>query len=186
MSDVTRILSAIEQADHRAADELLPLVYEELRSLAAQKLAQEKPGQTLQGTALVHEAYIRLVGSEKPNWDSRGHFFAAAAEAMRRILVENARRKRRLKHGRDYQKIDLEEAEIAIEDPPEDLIVLDKALIKLAEEERIVADVVKMRYFAGLTLEQVAEFLGITRRTVDRYWAYARAWLHQEIKQSEK
>ena len=186
MSDVTRIISAIEQGDAKAADELLPLVYEELRRLAAQKMSHEPPGQTLQATALVHEAYIRLVGSEAQDWSGRTHFFAAAAEAMRRILIDNARRKQRLKRGGKQQKIDLDKAEIAIEGPSTDLIALDEALVKLAEEDRIVADLVKMRYFAGLSLGQAAAILGVSRRTADRYWFYARAWLYQEITSEHK
>ena len=181
MSDVTRILTAIEQGDPRAADELLPAVYQELRRLAAQKLSRERPGQTLQATALVHEAYIRLVGAEGQNWRSRTHFFAAAAEAMRRILIENARRKQRLKRGGGRQRVDLEDADLAIDEPSTDLVALDEALTKLAEDDPVVAELVKIRYFAGLTLAQAAELLGISRRTADRYWAYARAWLYQEI-----
>lgn len=186
MSDVTRILIAIEQGDARAADRLIPLVYQELRHLAAQKLSQERPGQTLQATALVHEAYIRLVDAEGQHWKSRGHFFAAAAEAMRRILIENARRKRRLKHGGGQQRVELEDADLAIEEPSDNLIALDEALIKLTQEDQVVAELVKMRYFAGLSGEQAAEILGISRRTADRYWAYARAWLYQEITKGEK
>ena len=185
MSDVTRILTAIEQGDVRAADELLPLVYEELRRLAAVKMSRELPGQTLQPTALVHEAYLRLVEDEPQNWNSRGHFFAAAAEAMRRILIENARRKQRYKHGGGQHRIDLEDADITIDDPSTDIIALDEALIKLGEEDRIVAELVKLRYFAGLTLEQTANILGVSRRTADRYWAYARAWLYQEINKAD-
>ena len=181
MSDVTRILTAIEQGDPRAADELLPAVYQELRRLAAQKLSRERPGQTLQATALVHEAYIRLVGAEGRNWRSRTHFFAAAAEAMRRILIENARRKQRLKRGGGRQRVDLEDADLAIDEPSTDLVALDEALTKLAEDDPMVAELVKIRYFAGLTLAQAAELLGISRRTADRYWAYARAWLYREI-----
>jgi RNA polymerase sigma factor (TIGR02999 family) len=181
MTDVTRILSAIEQGDAKAADELLPLVYEELRRLAARKISHEPPGQTLQATALVHEAYIRLVGPEAQNWNSRTHFFAAAAEAMRRILIDNARRKKRLKHGGGQQKIDLNDAEITANGPSTDLIALDEALSKLYIEEPKVADLVKMRFYAGLSLDQAATALGISRRTADRYWAYARAWLYQEI-----
>ena len=181
MSEVTRILTAIEQGDARAADELLPLVYQELRRLAAQRMKQEKPGQTLQATALVHEAYIRLVGSESQNWDGRTHFFAAAAEAMRRILIENARRKKSLKHGGGHQRVDLDDANLAIEVPSDDLIALDEALTKLAEKAPAVAELVKLRYFAGLTVEQVAEIQGISRRTAGSHWAYARAWLHREI-----
>lgn len=181
MSDVTRILSAIEGGDTRAADKLLPLVYEELRLLAAQKLSQEPPGHTLQATALVHEAYIRLVGSEAQTWNSRTHFFSAAAEAMRRILIDNARRKQRIKRGGRRQKVDLDKAEVAIEGPSTDLIALDEALSKLDKEDPIVANVVKMHFYAGLSLGQAAAALGISRRTADRYWAYARAWLYQEI-----
>jgi len=186
MSDGTRILNAVEHGDVMAADELLPLVYEELRHLAAQKMSQERPGQTLQATALVHEAYIRLVGAEAQNWSGRTHFFAAAAEAMRRILIENARRKQRCKHGADRHRVDLDDPEITIEGPSTDLIALDEALTKLAEEEPVVAELVKMRYFAGLTLEQAAAVLGVSRRTADRYWAYARAWLYQQITMAEK
>ncbi len=181
MSDVTRILSAIEHGDAKAAGELLPLVYDELRRLAAAKMAHESPGQTLQATALVHEAYIRLVGSDKMSWNGRTHFFAAAAEAMRRILIEKARRKHRLKHGGDMQKVDLDDAFINIEEPSEDIIALDEALTKLAAEDPVKADLVKLRYFAGLTIEQSAEILGISRATADRYWSYARAWLFHEI-----
>jgi len=186
MSDVTRILVAIEQGDAKAADELLPLVYEELRRLAAQKMSQELPGQTLQATALVHEAYIRLLGAENQNWSGRGHFFAAAAEAMRRILIENARRKQRRKHGGGRQKVELDDADVAIEGPKTDIIALDEALAKLAEEDKIVAELVKLRYFAGLTLGQAANILGVSQRTADRYWAYARAWLYQEITKADK
>jgi RNA polymerase sigma factor (TIGR02999 family) len=186
MSDVTRILTAIEQGDAKAADELLPLVYEELRRLAARKMSHEQPGQTLQATALVHEAYVRLVGSEAGNWSSRTHFFAAAAEAMRRILIENARRKHRCKHGADYRRVNLDDADVAVEGPSTDLIALDEALAKLAQEDRPAADLVKLRYFAGLSLDEAAAVLGVSRRTADRYWAYARAWLYQEITKAEK
>jgi len=183
MSDVTRILNAIERGDPRAADELIPLVYEELRLLAAQKLARESPGQTLQATALVHEAYMRLVGSEKQDWDSRGHFFAAAAEAMRRILVDNARRKKSLKRGGDRKQVDLKEAILADHSnvSSDYLIALDRALTKLAEEDGLKADLVKLRYFAGLTIQQTAKALGISEATAKRYWTYARAWLVREI-----
>jgi RNA polymerase sigma factor (TIGR02999 family) len=184
MTDVTRILSAIEQGDVRAVDELLPAVYQELRHLAAQKLSCEPPGQTLQATALVHEAYIRLVGQEVQNWKSRTHFFAAAAEAMRRILVENARRKQALKHGGGQQKVDIDDALLAIEQPSEDLIALDEALEKLSKKDKIKADLVKLRFFAGLTSEQAAEVVGISHNTADQYWAYARAWLRLEITRS--
>ena len=181
MTEVTRILNAIEQGDARAADKLLPLVYQELRRLAGLKMSQEPPGQTLQATALVHEAYIRLVGAENQNWSSRGHFFAAAAESMRRILIENARRKQRRKHGGGQQRVELDDADVAIEGPLTDIIALDEALAKLAEEDRIKADLVKLRYFAGLTIEQAAKILEISRATAERYWSYARAWLFHEI-----
>jgi len=181
MNHVTRILTAIEQGDAKAADELLPLVYEELRRLAAHKMSHEPPGQTLQATALVHEAYIRLVGSEDQNWSGRTHFFSAAAEAMRRILIDNARRKQRLKRGGGQKRIDLDDADITMNGPSTDLIALDEALSKLVEEDPIVANLVKMHFFAGLPLGQAAAALGISRRTADRYWAYARAWLYQEI-----
>ncbi len=186
MSDVTQILNAIEQGDARAVDKLLPAVYDELRRLAAWKLTQERPGQTLQATALVHEAYIRLVGSEAQSWKSRNHFFAAAAEAMRRILIENARRKKRLKRGGEHRRVDFEDATMAIEEPSENLIALDEALAMLAREDPVLAELVKLRYFAGLTIEQAAKILGISGRTADRYWAYARAWLYQEIAKAEK
>lgn len=186
MSDITRILTAIEQGDAYAADKLLPLVYDELRRLAALKMSQERPGQTLQATALVHEAYLRLLGSEANNWKGRTHFFAAAAEAMRRILIENARRKQRQRHGGGRQKVDIHESDIVIEGPSTDLVALDEALTKLAEQEPEVAELVKMRYFAGLTLEQAAAILGVSRRTADRWWAYARAWLYEQITDTEK
>lgn len=182
MSDVTRILSAIEQGDPQAAEHLLPLVYDELRKLAAVKLAQEKPGQTLQATALVHDAYIRLVDTDKiQNWNSRGHFFAAAAEAMRRIVIERARRKRRLRHGGGRQRLDLDCLNFADEGPACNLLALDEALVRLAAEEKVVADLVKLRYFAGLTAAQAAETLGISLRTANRHWAYAKAWLFQQL-----
>jgi RNA polymerase sigma factor (TIGR02999 family) len=181
MSKVTQILTAIEQGDTKAANKLLPLVYEELRRLAAHKMSHELPGQTLQATALVHEAYIRLVGSEAMNWNSRTHFFSAAAEAMRRILIDNARRKHRLKWGGGREKVDLEDAELAIETPSEDIIALDEALTKLAFQDKAKADLVKLRYFAGLTLEQAAEILGFSNTTAKRHWTYARAWLYRQI-----
>lgn len=183
MSDVTRILVAIEQGDAKAADELLPLVYEELRLLAAQRLSQERPGQTLQATALVHEAYLRLVGTEDQSWDNKGHYFKAAAEAMRRILIENARRKKSPKHGGDRQKIDLNEAVLIVGDrvPSETIIALDEALEKLSMKDKIKADVVRLRYFAGLTSKQAAEILKISPTTAKRYWIYSRAWLLREI-----
>jgi len=183
MSDVTRILNAIEQGDTRAADQLLPLVYEELRLLAAQKLSHEKPGQTLQATALVHEAYLRLVGTEDQSWDSKGHFFKAAAEAMRRILVENARRKKSPKHGGDRKQVGFNEMVLVVGDrvPSETMIALDEALKKLSERDKIKSDVVRLRYFAGLTSEQAAAILKISPTTAKRCWMYARAWLLREI-----
>jgi RNA polymerase sigma factor (TIGR02999 family) len=185
MHEVTRILSAIEQGDPQAAGQLLPLVYDELRRLAAEKMAQEKPGQTLQATALMHEAYIRLLDVEKAqHWDSRGHFFAAAAEAMRRILVENARRKRGPKHGGTHARQELMEADGAAPEESERLLALDEALTKLAGRDPKVAELVKLRYFAGLTIKQAAEILGVSPRTADHYWAYAKAWLREEIDNS--
>jgi RNA polymerase sigma factor (TIGR02999 family) len=183
MSDVTRILNAIEGGDHKAADELLPLVYEELHLLAAQKMAQEKPGQTLQATALVHEAYLRLVGEEAQDWKNHGHFFKVAAEAMRRILIDSARRKKSLKHGGERQKIDLDQAILTQDGVSsiDDLIALDEALARLSADEEIRAEVVKLRYFAGLNVEQTADILEISPATVKRYWSYARAWLLREI-----
>src|SRR5262245_45102204 len=182
MSDVTRILSAIEEGDPHAAEQLLPLVYAELRKLAAQMLAQEKPGQTLQATALVHEAYLRLVDVEKvQHWDSRGHFFAAAAEAMRRILVENARHKQALKRGGDLGRQALNEVQLAAPEPREDLLAVDEALNRLAVSDPAAASLVQLRYFAGLTLAEAAQALGISPRSAGRLWAYARAWLRREI-----
>jgi RNA polymerase sigma factor (TIGR02999 family) len=182
MNDVTGVLSAIEQGDPQAAEQLLPLVYDELRKLAAQKLAQEKPGQTIQATALVHEAYLRLVDTEKvQRWNSRGHFFAAAAEAMRRILVNRARDKRRLKRGGDRERVELGDLAIAQEAGSLDILALDEALEGLACEEPACAELVKLRFFAGLTQEDAALALGVTRRTANRYWAFARAWLRQSL-----
>ena len=186
MSDVTRILNAIERRDEKATDELLPLVYEELRVLAARKLSKETPGQTLQATALVHEAYLRLVGDEPRSWDNRGHFFAAAAEAMRRILIDNARRKRSAKHGGHRHRLDLAGVEPAAEQALDDLLDLDEALAKLAATDAAKAELVKLRYFAGLTLEQAAQVLGISRSSVYENWAYARAWLRAEISKGDK
>jgi RNA polymerase sigma factor (sigma-70 family) len=202
MSDVTQILAQIDAGDPAAAEQLLPLVYEELRKLAAAKLAHEKPGQTLQATALVHEAYLRLVGSDRRaepeaaggdstgqsgpaeadgTYNSRGHFFAAAAEAMRRILVEQARRKGRAKHGGGRQRVDLDsQAEIG-QETDDDLVALDEALQRLQQEEPAAAEVVKLRYFAGLTIEEAAQALDISVRTASRHWAYARAWLYQRL-----
>jgi RNA polymerase sigma factor (TIGR02999 family) len=180
MNDVTRILTAIDGGDPRAAEQLLPLVYEELRKLAAARLAHEKPGQTLQATALVHEAYLRLVGDDpKEHWDSRGHFFAAAAEAMRRIVVETARRKKRTKHGGGRERVEVELADLPTRLPPDDLIALDEALGQLSEIDPVKARLVTLRYFAGLTIEKAAEALNISRVTAHRYWTFARAWLHQ-------
>jgi len=183
MTDVTRILNAIERGDAGAADDLLPLVYEELRHLAAQKLSQEPPGQTLQATALVHEAYIRLVEAECRNWNSRNHFFMAAAEAMRRILIENARCKMSLKRGGGCQRVDLDDA-AALNEDSSDLIALDEALAKLAAEDPTKVDLVKLRYFAGLSIDQAAEVLGISRATAVRHWSFTRAWLFQYVKRS--
>jgi RNA polymerase sigma factor (TIGR02999 family) len=178
MSDLTAILDAIQNGDPHAAEQLLPLVYDELRKLAAVKLAQEKPGQTLQATALVHEAYLRLVDQDRAqHWNSRGHFFAAAAEAMRRILVESARRKGRLKRGGGRKQVPLEDVALPVEDHADDLLALDEALTKLAQEEPVKAEVVKLRYFAGLTLDEVAVCLNISPATAKRSWAVARAWL---------
>ncbi len=181
MTDVTRILKVIEQGDAKAADELLPLVYEELRLLAAQKLSQEKPGQILQATALVHEAYIRLVGDEAQSWNSRGHFFCAAAEAMRRILVESARRKGRLRRGGNRDRVSLDDVDLAIGDLPEDVVALDEALSKLSEKKPLIGKAIELRYFTGLTLAQIAGILGVSERTVSSYWTYAKAWLYREI-----
>lgn len=188
MSNVTRILAAMEQGDPHAADELLPLVYDELRRLAAAKLAFEKPGQTLQATALVHEAFVRLTASpagqpdqSAPHWDGRGHFFAAAAEAMRRILVENARRKRRVRHGGEWEREELTDVPAVLPAVREDLLALDAALDRLKGVNSQAVELVQLRYFAGLSLENAAEMLGISPRTAGRLWAYARAWLHQEI-----
>ena len=182
MTDVTRILSAMQQGDPYAAEQLLPLVYDELRKLAAQRLAQEKPGQTLEATALVHEAYLRLVDAEEvQHWNSRGHFFAACAEAMRRILIENARRKRSRKRGGGLVHHALNELDPCDPNSPEDVFSLDEALAKLAETNAKAAELVRLRFFAGLPLPTVAELLGMSPRTADRLWAYARAWLHQEL-----
>jgi RNA polymerase sigma factor (TIGR02999 family) len=182
MADVTQILDAIEQGDPRAAEQLLPLVYDELRRLAAQKLAQEKPGQTLQPTALVHEAYLRLVsGDPVQPWNSRGHFFAAAAEAMRRILVEQARRKGRQKRGGGLRRLDVVVNEPVVEEPVADLLVVDEALTQLALNHPEKAELVKLRYFAGLTLAEAAAAQGISTATADRRWRYARAWLARRL-----
>ncbi len=192
MSEVTRILSAIESGDPHAAAQLLPLVYDELRKLAAAKLANEKPGQTLEATALVHEAYLRLVPSPQreeraspQHWNSRGHFFTAAAEAMRRILVESARRKNTEKHGGPRARLDLELAELPARQRDDKLLCLDEALARFEERNPDHAQLVKLRFFAGLTIQEAAQSLGISTATADRYWAFARAWLQREMKTSE-
>jgi RNA polymerase sigma factor (TIGR02999 family) len=182
VSEVTRILSAIEQGDSHAAEQLLPLVYKELRRLAAEKMAQEKPGQTLEATALVHEAYLRLVDADKvQHWNSRGHFFAAAAEAMRRILVDNARRKRRHKHGGDRARVAIDAVEVPAPEMPDDLLALDEALTQLVVVDAQAAELVKLRYFAGLTIKQAAGILSISPRAADFLWVYARTWLYKKI-----
>ncbi len=186
MHEVTRILCAIEHGDPRAAEQLLPLVYDELRRLAAEKMALERPGQTLQPTALVHEAYIRLVDVEKAqHWDSRGHFFAAAAEAMRRILVDQVRKKHGQRRGGGLQKQRIEDIEIACPEPSIDVLALHEALERFEQTDRVAAEIVKLRYYAGLTIPQAAETLGISSTTADRFWAYARAWLHTELKKGD-
>jgi len=183
MSDVTRILSAIEQGDSSAAEQLLPLVYDELRRLAAQKLAHENPGQTLQATALVHEAYLRLVDVQKDqHWNSRGHFFAAAAEAMRRILVERARRKKSRKHGGDWQRVDLDSADVVCLLQPDELLSLHDALDRFAETDAAAAELVKVRCFAGLSVEEAGDALGLSRTTAYRHWTFARAWLFSQLR----
>ena len=181
MSDVTLILDAVQHGDPKAAEELLPLVYNELRRLAAWHLANERLGQTLQATALVHEAYLRLVGQEEPNWQGRRHFFGAAAEAMRRILIENARRKKRLKHGGPLERVDLEDVDIPSPLPDEEMLAMDEALNRLATVDPRAAELVKLCFFVGLTQEQAAEELNLSVSTVERTWAYARAWLFREM-----
>jgi len=182
VSDVTRILETAQQGDPTAADKLLPLVYEELRKLAAHRMANEAAGQTLQPTALVHEAWMRLVGKENPKFENRAHFFAAAAEAMRRILIDNARRKRALRHGGGQQRVDFELAELATASDDDQLLAVNEALDKLAAQNKVEAELVKLRYFVGMTLEEAAEVLGLSARTADNYWAHARAWLFSELK----
>jgi RNA polymerase sigma factor (TIGR02999 family) len=183
LPDVTGILDAIEGGDPHAAEQLLPLVYDELRNLAAAKLAREKPGQTLQPTALVHEAYLRLVDGAKANqWNSRGHFFAAAAEAMRRILINRARGRKRLKRGGRLKRLDLHRLVVADQANDDELLAVDDALETLAREHPRCAELVKLRFYAGLTLEEAATVLGVTRRTADRYWAFARAWLYDTLR----
>ena len=182
MSDVTRLLGAIDHGDSKAAEELLPLVYEELRRLAAARMAQESPGHTLQATALVHEAWLRLVGSSETNWNSRGHFFGAAAEAMRRILLERARKKNRVRHGGQLQRVDFEQVTVASQDSDDVVIAIHDALEKLAAESPAKAEIVKLRYFAGMEHAEIAEVLGVSEPTVRRHWAYARSWLYAELK----
>ena len=190
MSEFTQILNAIKAGDPQAAAQLLPLVYDELRRLAAQKLAHEKPGQTLDATALVHEAYLRLLASAeaetRENWANRRHFFAAAAEAMRRILIESARRKKRLKHGGTRKRLNLDSLELAEDQADDDILALDEALTRLASEEKIVSEVVNLRFFAGLTVEETAAALELSERTANRHWAYAKAWLYQQLNPSEE
>ena len=182
ISDVTQILTAIEQGDANAADKLLPLVYEELRKLAAHRMAHEVANQTLQPTALVHEAWMRLVGEENPKFANRAHFFAAAAEAMRRILIDNARRKRAVRHGGGQQRVDLEQVDLASVSDDDQMLAVNDALDKLAAQNKVEAELVKLRYFVGMTLDEAAEVLGISARTADNYWAHARAWLFCELK----
>ncbi len=182
MSDVSRILDQLRQGEPSALEKLLPLVYDELRTLAAAKLAQERPGQTLEATALVHEAYVRLVGHDSDqHWDHRGHFFAAAAEAMRRILVEQARRKRRVRHGGGMKRVDLDEGCSLVQPPSDELLALDEALTRLAALKPVRAEVVKLRFFAGMTIPEIARTLGIAVPTAERYWAFARTWLYAEL-----
>ena len=182
MSAVTHVLKAIEHGDAKAADEILPLVYEELRKLAARRMANESPGQTLQPTALVHEAWLRLVGSEQQTWQNRAHFFGAAAEAMRRILIDRARRKRTLRHGGGQQRLDVQEFEIAANSDDDQLLAVNEALDQLALEDKQKAELVKLRYFVGLTIDEAAQMLSISAPTAKRWWAYARAWLYHQIK----
>jgi RNA polymerase sigma factor (TIGR02999 family) len=182
INSATLILNAIEQGDPHAAEQLLPLVYEELRKLAAHAMSGEAPGHTLQPTALVHEAWLRLIGGPEQRWNSRGHFFAAAAEAMRRILIENARRKHRLKHGGGLQRVDFEEMDVAIECPDEQLLAVDEALAKLESKDKECAELIKLRFFAGLSNVQAAQALGVPERTAKRRWAFARAWLYEELR----
>ena len=182
MSDITRILSKIEAGNQQASEKLLPLVYDELRSLAAARLAQEKPGQTLQATALVHDVWLRLVGdNDSGHWNSRGHFFGAAARAMRQILINRARNKQRQKRGGGSSRIELDKVQVALNTPSEELVALDEAMEMLEQHDEKAAKLVELRFFAGLTHGEAARAMGVTRRTADRYWAYARAWLHAEL-----
>jgi RNA polymerase sigma factor (TIGR02999 family) len=186
MSEVTRVLTAIQAGDPQAAQQLLPLVYDELRKLAAQRMAQEAPGQTLQATALVHEAYLRLVDVQRaPQWDSRGHFFAAAAEAMRRILVDRAREKGRVKRGGDFKRLDIDAIDLATTAAPDQLLALDEALAKMAQGDPAATRLVELRYFTGLTVEEAGRVLGISTATAYRHWNYARAWLFSELQGNE-
>ena len=185
MSDVTHILEAIERGEPKAAEQLLPLVYEELRKLAAQKMAHEAAGHTLQPTALVHEAWLRLVGSGHQQWNTRGHFFSAAAEAMRRILIEAARRKHSQRRGGGLERVDLDDSQLILERPADEILAVDEALDKLAREDALAAELVKLRYFMGMALPEAAQALGISPRTADRLWAYARTWLRVEIENGE-
>ncbi len=185
MSEVTLILNALEQGDSKAVDKLLPAVYTELRRLAVQKLSQERPGQTLQATALVHEAYLQLVGSREQSWQGKGHFYGAAAEAMRRILIENARRKQRIKRGGEQQRVELEERDLGIEPPSDDLVALDEALTELERIDPAKAELVKLRYFAGLTIEQAAQAMDISTSTAKRLWRFTKIWLYKRIRCEE-
>ena len=187
MSDVTQILEAVERGDPKAAEELLPLVYEELRKLAAAKMANEAPGQTLQPTALVHEAWLKLVGDKNPQFANRAHFFSAAAEAMRRILIDRARHKRAVRHGGDQQRVEIIEADLAMPDQDTDqLLAVNEALDRLATVDRVEAELVKLRYFVGLTIDEAAAILGVSPRTAKYYWTHARAWLYQEIRAAKR
>jgi RNA polymerase sigma factor (TIGR02999 family) len=182
MSDVTQILEAVGRGEENASEQLLPMIYQDLRRLAASMLSQEPAGQTLQATALVHEAYVRLAGAEeKQNWKHRGHYFAAAAEAMRRILVEQARRKHRVKHGGEHHRVEMDDERLVCSVPSDQLLAIDEALERFAQEEPDKAQLVKLRFFAGLSIEEAAETLGISRATASRHWTYARAWLHDAV-----
>jgi RNA polymerase sigma factor (TIGR02999 family) len=185
VSEVTQILERVEHGDPKAAEELLPLVYEELRRLAAHRMANEAAGQTLQPTALVHEAWLRLVGNQDQKWDGRAHFFAAAAEAMRRILIDRARRKRAVRHGGDQQRVDIEAVDLPATDADDQLLAVNDALDKLAAQDKVEAELVKLRYFVGMTNDEAAEVLGISPRTAKYYWTHARAWLFREIKRMD-